>query len=128
MLRSLFGSKPHARVFMPPGLTLPAAAVEAHRRRHPAATGQTKAGQTQNFIVFSDGTADGDGASQAMLDRAEADYAATQVWFGGLKAPGLAFYGHPDPNARGRRLISRAATGAHVLADACLASGLPAAG
>ena len=88
MLRSLFGSKAHARVFMPPGLTLPAGAVEAHRRRHPAATGQTKAGQTQNFIVFSDGTADGDAAAQAMLDKAEADYAATQVWFGGLTPPG----------------------------------------
>jgi len=62
MLRSLFGSKAQARVFMPPGLTLPASAVQAHQRRHPAALGQAKAGQTQNFIVFSDGTADGDAA------------------------------------------------------------------
>src|SRR5207248_1671142 len=44
MLRSLFGSKAHARVFMPPGLTLPAGVAEAHRRRHPPATGQSKSG------------------------------------------------------------------------------------
>src|SRR5256714_11238465 len=99
MLRSLFGSKAHARVFLPPGLTLPAGAVAAHRRRHPAATGQSKSGQTQNFIVFSDGTADGDAAAQAMLDKAEADYAATQVWFGGLTPPGLPFYVYAHPQA-----------------------------
>src|SRR5437879_12788109 len=123
MLRSLFGSKPHARVFMPPGITLPAGAVEAHRRRHPAATGQTKAGQTQNFIVFSDGTADGDGAAQAMLDKAEADYAATQVWFGGLTTPGLPFYVYADPNAGGAYQLTRAGPTVHVLSDPMRAPG-----
>jgi len=54
MLRSLFGSKAHARVFMPPGLTLPAGVVDAHKRRHPTSLGQANAGQTQNFILFSD--------------------------------------------------------------------------
>src|SRR6202171_4472229 len=99
MLRSLFGSKVHSRVFLPPAITLPASAVEAHRRRHPAALGQAKAGQTQNFIVFSDGTADGDAAAQAMLDRAEADYAATQIWFGGLTPTRLPFFGFGAPHA-----------------------------
>src|SRR5260370_9346033 len=86
---------------MPPGLTLPASAVEAHRRRHPAALGQAKAGQTQNFIVFSDGTPEGAAAAQAMLDSAEADYAATQVWFGGLTPLGLPFYVYAEPHPRG---------------------------
>ncbi|TMB62657.1 MAG: hypothetical protein E6J51_11295, partial [Chloroflexi bacterium] len=89
MLRSLFGSKVSARVFMPPGITLASSVVQAHRLRHPAARGQAKAGQTQNFIVFSDGTSSGDTAAKAMLNSAEADYAATKVWFGGLTPPGL---------------------------------------
>src|SRR3981081_4217338 len=87
MLRSLFGSKVPARVFMPPGITLPTTVAQAHRQRHPAALGQAKAGQTQNFIVFSDGTPSGDAAAKAMLDSAEADYAATKVWFGGPPPP-----------------------------------------
>src|SRR6202171_2798839 len=115
MLRNLFGPKARARVFMPPGLTLPASAVEAHRQRHPAALGQAKAGQTQNFIVFSDGTPSGDAAAKAMLDSAEADYAATQVWFGGLTPPGLPFYVYADPNAGGAYHLTCARTDVHVL-------------
>src|SRR5438874_7777959 len=123
MLRSLFGSKAHARVFMPPGLTLPAGVAEAHRRRHPPATGQSKSGQTQNFIIFSDGTADGDAAAQAMLDKAESDYAATQVWFGGLTPPGLPFYVYADPNAGGAYHMTCAGTDVHVLSDPVRAPG-----
>ena len=123
MLRSLFGSKAHARVFMPPGSKLPADAVQTHVRRHPAAQGQAKAGQTQNFIVFSDGTADGDAAAQAMLDKAEADYAATQVWFGGLTPPGLPFYVYADPNAGGAYHMTCAGTDIHVLSDPLRAPG-----
>src|ERR1700694_5070270 len=101
MLQSLFGSKVPARVFMPPGITLPTGAVQAHRQRPPAALGQAKAGQTQNFIVCSDGTPSGDAAAKAMLDSAEADYAATQVWFGGLTPTRLPFYGFRDPTPGG---------------------------
>src|ERR1700694_1649203 len=127
MLRSLFGSKVPARVFMPPGITLPTGAVQAHRQRHPAALGQAKAGQTQNFIVFSDGTPSGDAAAKAMLDSAEADYAATQVWFGGVTPAGLAFYVYADPNAGGAYHLTCAGTGAHVLFDPVVAPGfLPA--
>src|SRR6202011_945909 len=123
MLRSLFGSKAQARVFMPPGITLAPSVVQAHRQRHPAALGQAKAGQTQNFIVFSDGTATGDGAAQAMLDNAEADYAATQVWFGGLTPPGLPFYVYADPNAGGAYHMTCAGTDVHVLSDPVRAPG-----
>jgi len=127
MLRSLFGSKVQARVFVPPGLTLATSVVQAHRQRHPATLGQAKAGQTQNFIVFSDGTAAGDAAAQAMLDSAEADYAATQVWFGGLTPPDLPFYVYADPNAGGAYHMSCAGTDVHVLPDSVRAPGFLAA-
>ena len=123
MLRSLFGSKMLARVFMPPGVTLPTSAVQAHRQRHPAGRGETKAGQTQNFIVFSDGTSSGDAAAKAMLDNAEADYAATQVWFGGLTPPSLPFYVYADPNAGGAYHMTCAGTDVHVLSDPVRAPG-----
>src|SRR4030081_2564620 len=123
MLRSLFGSKVSARVFMPPGTALARSAVQAHLRRHPAALGQAKAGQTQNFIVFSDGTPSGDDAAKAMLDSAEADFAATQVWFGGLTPPGLPFYVYADPNAGGAYHMTCAGTDVHVLSDPVRAPG-----
>jgi hypothetical protein len=85
--------------------------------------GQAKAGQTQNFIVFSDGTSTGDAAAKAMLDSAEADYAATQVWFGGLTPPGLPFYVYADPNAGGAYHMSCAGTDVHVLSDPVRAPG-----
>src|ERR1700737_4017180 len=105
------------------GVTLAASAVKAHQRRHPAALGQAKAGQTQNFIVFSDGTADGDAAAQAMLGSAEADYAATQGWFRGLPPPSLPFSVYADPNAGGAYHITCAGTDVHVLSDPALAPG-----
>jgi hypothetical protein len=123
MLRSLFGSRVQARVFARPGMTLAASVVQAHARRHPATPGQAKAGQTQNFIVFSDGTSDGDAAAKAMLEVAEADYAATQVWFGGLTPPGLPFYVYADPNAGGAYHMTCAGTDVHVLSDPLRAPG-----
>ena len=123
MLRSLFGSKVSARVFMPPGVTLAPGVAEAHRLRHPAVSGQAKAGQTQNFIVFTDGTSSGDAAAKAMLDSAEADYAATKVWFGGLTPPSLPFYVYADPNAGGAYHMTCAGTDVHVLSDRVRAPG-----
>src|ERR1700731_4829716 len=123
MLRSLFGSKVPARVFMPPGITLAGRGARAHRERQPAAPGQGKAGETPKFIVFSDGTPSGDGAAKAMLDSAEADYAATQAWFGGLTPPSLPFYVYADPNAGGAYHITCAGTDVHVLSDPLRAPG-----
>src|SRR5207244_2116785 len=78
---------------------------------------------TQNFIVFSDGTPAGDAAARAMLDSAEADYAATQVWFGGLTPPSLPFYVYADPNAGGAYHMTCAGTDVHVLSDPVRAPG-----
>ena len=123
MLRNLFGPHALARVFTLPGVVVPAAAIEAHRHRHPAVVGQQKAGQTSNFIIFSDGTPSGDAAAQAMLNRCEADFAAIQVWFGGLTPRNLPMYVYADPNAGGAYHMSCAGTDIHVLSDPTLAPG-----
>lgn len=49
--------------------------------------GQQPAGQTEHFVVFSDGTPAGDATAQAVLQAAEPDFAAVQAWFGGLQLP-----------------------------------------
>src|SRR5260370_8960285 len=123
MLRSLCGPKVQARVFLPPGTTLASRVVQAHRRRHPVTLGQARGGQTQNFIVFTDGTPDGDAAAQAMLDSAETDYSLTQLWFGGLTPPGLPFYVYADPNAGGAYHMTCAGSDVHVLSDPQRAAG-----
>jgi hypothetical protein len=49
--------------------------------------GQQEVGSTQHFVVFTDGTADGNASAQAVLQNAEADFAAIAAWFGGLQLP-----------------------------------------
>ena len=127
MLRGLFGTRVQARVFTRPGVTIPKSVLELHRLRHQAAPGEHKAGQTANFVVFSDGTASGDAAAQAMLNAAEADFAAVQQWFGGLTPPSLPCYVYTDPNAGGAYHITCAGTDIHVLPDPVAAPGFLAA-
>jgi hypothetical protein len=123
MLRGLFGPRVMARVFTLPGRVVPPDAIKAHRRRHAASRGERKVGQTKNFIVFSDGTSNGDGAAQAMLNSGENDYNATQAWFAGLTPPNLPFYVYADPNAGGAYHMTCAGTDIHVLSDPDLAPG-----
>jgi len=123
MLRRLFGSAPQGRVFLRPGAAVPKDALQAHRQRHHAAAGEARAGQTTNFVVFTDGTPSGDAAAQSMLKSCEADYAATQQWFGGLTPPSLPFYVYADPNAGGAYHMTCAGTDIHVLSDPALAPG-----
>jgi hypothetical protein len=123
MLRRLFGSAPQGRVFLRPGAAVPKDALRAHRPRHHAAVGEARAGQTANFVVFTDGTPGGDAAAQAMLSSCEADYAATQQWFQGLTPPSLPFYVYADPNAGGAYHVTCAGTDIHVLSDPALAPG-----
>ncbi|MFI5273537.1 MAG: phospholipase D-like domain-containing protein [Ktedonobacterales bacterium] len=49
--------------------------------------GEAVAGQTAHFIVYTDGSANGTSAAQAVLRTAEADFAAVQGWFGGIGLP-----------------------------------------
>ena len=65
--------------------------VPAHRHSI-AATGsltttETVVGQTTHFVVYSDGSADGNAAAQAVLASCEADFTTVQGWFGGLTLP-----------------------------------------
>ena len=123
MFRGLFGAGAPARVFLRPGAAFPKEILRAHRLRHPAALRERKVGQTANFIVFSDGTPNGDAAAQAMLASAESDFQATQQWFGGLTPSNLPFYVYADPNAGGAYHMTCAGTDVHVLSDPTLAPG-----
>jgi hypothetical protein len=49
--------------------------------------GQAEYGRTEDVIVYSDGTPEGDATAQALLRTVEADFQATQAWFGGLALP-----------------------------------------
>src|SRR5437870_2756831 len=123
MFRGLFGAGAPARVFLRPGAAFPKEILRAHRLRHPAALRERKVGQTANFIVFSDGTPNGDAAAQAMLASAESDFQATQQWFGGLTPSNLPFYVYADPNAGGAYHMTCAGTDVHVLSAPTLAPG-----
>ena len=123
MLRRLFGPAPQGRVFLRPGAAVPKEALQTHRQRHHAAVGEARAGQTTNFVVFTDGTPSGDAAAQAMLNSCEADYAAMQQRFQGLTPPSLPFYVYADPNAGGAYHMTCAGTDIHVLSDPALGPG-----
>jgi hypothetical protein len=80
---------PRAHVLLRRSLTSTLVRAEQHafQESRRLATSQTVAGMTQNFIVYTDGTPDGDAAAQAVLATCEADYAAVQSWFGGITLP-----------------------------------------
>src|SRR5205814_10146956 len=86
-------------------------------------TVQAMDGQKRNYNVVSETSADGDADAHAKLDKAEADYAATQVWFGALTQPCLPFYVYADPNAGGAYHMTCAGTDVHVLSDPVRAPG-----
>lgn len=75
---------PGAHVFrIQPTAALPPALTYARRQL----AGETQAGKTEHFVVFSDGSADGDAAAQAVLGVCEADFTAIQGFFGGIALP-----------------------------------------
>lgn len=71
---------------------------------------QTTVGSTQHFVVYSDGTANGDASAQAVLSRCEDDFTAVDAWFGGLQLP----QGQEGDD----QTIVRTALPLHVLMDA----------
>jgi hypothetical protein len=108
---------------IPPGAVIPDALLQRHRRRHRAAAGERRAGQTVNFAIFSDGSPDGDAAASALLQTAEPDYTAVQEWFKAIQPPNLPFYVYTDPSAGGAFHITCAGTDVHVSADPVRAPG-----
>jgi len=81
-----------------------------YARSRALVAGQTEAGRTEHVIVYTDGTPQGDATAQAVLQTAEADYLATQEWFGGIALP---------PGQEGDdRTTPRTATPIQVLMDA----------
>src|SRR5437870_2363318 len=122
MLQGLFGG-PSVRVFLRPGIQLPHEVAQAHRRHHPAQPRQKETGRTANFTIYTDGTRSGDAAAQAMLDSCEADFQASQEWFGGLTPPNLPLTVYADPNAGGAYHMTCAGTDIHVLSDPVRAPG-----
>ncbi len=49
--------------------------------------GESEVGRTADMIVYSDGSAEGNAAAQAVLQTAEADFQAVKQWFGGIALP-----------------------------------------
>jgi hypothetical protein len=98
---------PRASVFLVrPGVTVDHLTFV---RANAVASGQTVAGQTDHVVVYTDGTPDGNATAQALLQTCEADYLATQAWFGGIDLP---------PGQEGDdQTVPRTALPVHVLID-----------
>jgi len=73
------------------------------------ASTQNPVGTTAHFVVYSDGSADGNASAQAILQSCEADFAAIAGFFGGISLP---------PGQEGDDQTNpRTATPLHVLMD-----------
>jgi hypothetical protein len=116
VLRSLFGGR-QGRVFEPAGVVISRAVLDRHRVRHMAGPGERLFGQTANFTVFSDGSAEGDASAAAIVQAAEADLAAVQQWFKGVSLTSLPFNVYTDPQAGGAYHIGCGGTDIHVQND-----------
>jgi hypothetical protein len=98
--------------------------------------GESEVGHTPDMVVYSDGSANGNAAAQAVLQTAEADFQAVQGWFGGIALPA----GHDgddqntprtatpirvlvDPQAGGAYHFGCDATDLYIQPDATLANG-----
>jgi hypothetical protein len=87
MPQAPFGSSPRAHVLTFRGrgavslddLTLARSSTVFH--------GETEVGHTADVVVFTDNSPNGNASAQAVLQTAEADFKATQQWFGGIALP-----------------------------------------
>ena len=116
MLSSLFGGH-RPRVLEPTGVVIERSVLERHRQRHLARPGERLFGQTANFTIFSDGSAEGDASAAALLQAAEADLDAVQQWFAGVNLSSLPFNVYTDPQAGGAYHFGCGGTDIHVQND-----------
>src|SRR6185437_12937986 len=82
-----FESSPRAHVLSFPGRGVVGLDQLTLARSSTVFNGETEVGHTANVVVFTDNTANGNAAAQAVLQTAEADFQATQQWFGGISLP-----------------------------------------
>jgi hypothetical protein len=98
---------------------------------------ETQVGQTAHFIVYSDGSSDGNTSAQNVLASCEGDFATIQGWFGGLTLPpgvegndqttvrtALPMHIAMDPQAGGAYHYSCAGTDIFIEPQPDLATGL----
>ncbi len=130
--------RPHVIILTPGGHA--SSPTLTHAQMRAATAGQTQVGQTAHFIVYSDGTATGNAAAQAVLSSIEADYSQVQGWFGGLALPpgqegddqntprtALPLHVLMDQQAGGAYHFGCNATDIYIQPDASVASGLATA-
>lgn len=86
-MQAPFGSEPHAHVLSYAGRGAVELSGLTLTRSREVFRGQTEAGRTADIVVFTDNTPNGNAAAQAVLQSAEADFQATQQWFGGIALP-----------------------------------------
>jgi hypothetical protein len=82
-----FESSPRAHVLSFPGRGVVGLGELTLTRSSTVFNGETEVGHTANVVVFTDNTPAGNAAAQAVLQTAEADFQATQQWFGGISLP-----------------------------------------
>lgn len=86
-MQAPFGSEPQAHVLSYPGRgTIGLEGLTLTRSRE-VFRGETEVGRTADVVVFTDNTANGNAAAQAVLNSAEADFQAVRQWFGGIALP-----------------------------------------
>jgi hypothetical protein len=125
------GPRAHVLATRPRGSTL----TLAQSRKQ--LSGETQAGQTAHFIVYTDNTSNGNASAQNVLATCEADWAAVQNWFGGINLPpgqdgddqttprtAMPIYVVMDPNAGGAYHYSCSATDIYIEPTPEMASGL----
>ncbi len=86
-MQAPFGSEPRAHVLYYRGRGSVGLDALTMARSGTVFNGQTEVGKTAHVTVFTDNSPNGNASAQAVLQTAEADYLATQQWFGGIALP-----------------------------------------
>ncbi|HEX8998176.1 MAG TPA: hypothetical protein VF812_19285 [Ktedonobacterales bacterium] len=86
-MQAPFGSGPRAHVLAYTGRGTVGLEGLTLTRSREVFRGETEVGRTAHIVVFTDNSPNGNAAAQAVLQTAEADYLATQQWFGGIELP-----------------------------------------
>ncbi len=86
-MQAPFGSELNAHVLTFPGRGALSLGELTLTRSRQVFHGETEVGRTADVIVYTDNSTTGNASAQAVLQSAEADFKATQQWFGGIALP-----------------------------------------